>query len=63
VYQEPELIFAGRGNGKAIRKQISAKLTRVVQEQLVILKGQCVAAPPTVEVQELPGWQGVEVKS
>ena len=63
MYQETELIFAGRGNGKVIRKQISAKLTRAAQEQLAILKGQFVAATPTVEVQELAGRQKVEVKS
>jgi hypothetical protein len=62
VHQE-ELLFAGQGNGRTIRKQISAKLTRAVQEQLGILKGQCVAALSTVEVQELAGRQEVEVKS
>jgi hypothetical protein len=36
VYQE-ELLFAGRGNGKVIRKQISAKLTREVQEQFAAI--------------------------
>jgi hypothetical protein len=63
VHQE-EILFAGQGNGRTIRKQISAKLTRAVQEQLGILKGrQCVAAPSTVEEQELAGRQEVEVKS
>jgi hypothetical protein len=32
---QEELLFAGRGNGKAIRRQISAELTRVVAEQIV----------------------------
>lgn len=41
MYQETELVFAGRGNGKVIQKEISAELTRVVQKQPAILK-----APP-----------------
>lgn len=62
MHQE-EILFAGQGNGRTIRKQISAKLTRAVQEQLSILKGQCLAAPPTIEVQELTERQEAEVKS